>query len=289
MYAVAGVTGHTGKVVAETLLAAGKSVRVVVRDAAKGAEWAARGAEVAVADLGDPAALAAALQGTEGAWLLLPPRVAPGFAAYQRELGAALVEGVRRGRPGHVVFLSSIGAQLPAGTGPIAGLHPVEQGLRAVAAETGIAVTLLRAGYFMENLGGSLGALAQGVLPGFVPTDLPIDMIATQDIGAQAAELLLEGGAGVQVVELGGGPGYSMADCAEALSELTGKAVAAIEAPLDSMVETLTGFGFPADLAELYREMNAGFVNGHIVWEGGHQRVPASTPPKAVLAGLLGA
>ena len=73
MYAIAGVSGNTGSVVANTLLAAGKPVRVIVRDAAKGEPWKAKGAEVAVASLDDRAALAAALKGTQGAYLLIPP------------------------------------------------------------------------------------------------------------------------------------------------------------------------------------------------------------------------
>ena len=50
-YVIAGVSGNTGSVAAAALLDAGAKVRVVVRDAAKGAPWKARGAEVAVADL----------------------------------------------------------------------------------------------------------------------------------------------------------------------------------------------------------------------------------------------
>ena len=73
MYAIAGVTGHVGSVAAETLLAQGKPVRVIVRDAAKGAPWKAKGAEVAIADLGDEAALASAFAGASGAFVLLPP------------------------------------------------------------------------------------------------------------------------------------------------------------------------------------------------------------------------
>ena len=73
MFAITGITGHTGAVVAETLLAAGKPVRVIVRDAAKGAAWKARGAEVAVADLKDAAALAQAFRGVQGAYVLSPP------------------------------------------------------------------------------------------------------------------------------------------------------------------------------------------------------------------------
>ena len=82
-YVVAGVSGNTGRVAAQVLLDAGERVRVVVRDAAKGEAWRAKGAEVAVADLGDASALAAALSGAKGAYLLLPPNMASGdFRAY---------------------------------------------------------------------------------------------------------------------------------------------------------------------------------------------------------------
>ena len=75
MFVVAGVSGKTGSVVARTLLENGKKVRVVVRDAKKGDEWKAKGAEVAVASVDDAGALTKALQGAEGAYLLLPPQM----------------------------------------------------------------------------------------------------------------------------------------------------------------------------------------------------------------------
>src|ERR1700733_11448616 len=73
MFAVAGVSGHTGKVVAEALLAQNKPVRVIVRDAAKGEAWKKRGAEVAVADLDDADGLTKAPPGARPAYLLIPP------------------------------------------------------------------------------------------------------------------------------------------------------------------------------------------------------------------------
>lgn len=287
IHAIAGVSGNTGRVAAETLLSAGEKVRVIVRDAAKGEAWKARGAEVAVADLTNAASLAAALKGADTAYLLLPPRVAPGFRAYQLETGRALVAAVEQARPKHVVFLSSIGAQHAAGAGPISGLYPVEQGLRGVNARyADVNVTFLRAGYFMENLGGSLGALAHGILPGFSPVDLPIDMIATVDIGRTAAMLLREGGQGVQVVQLGG-PGVTAKDAAAVLTRLVGKPVQAVSAPTDQVVPTLTGFGMPEDLAAMYQEMIEGINTGHVAWEAGHRRVQGTTPVETVLAGLL--
>lgn len=284
-YVIAGVTGNTGSVAAKALLDAGASVRVIVRDAAKGAPWAARGAEVAVADLGDADALAGALRGAKGAYLLVPPNMAaPSFREYQKRTGEAIVEAVRRSAVPHAVVLSSVGAQHPDGTGPIKGLYPVEQGLRAVA---GTASTFVRAAYFMENLGGSLGMLAQGVLPSFQPTALAMPMIATRDIGAAVANALREGANATSVIELSAERPYSMDDAAAILSKLTGRAVTAQQFPLEAMVPTLTGFGFPQELAELYREMTAGVTAGHVAFEGTHRTVHGPTDLGAVLQALL--
>ena len=85
MIVVLGATGHTGSVVAETVLERKQPVRVVVRSADKGAVWAAKGAEVAVASLDDQAALTKALRGASGAYLLIPPHYgATSWLAAQR-------------------------------------------------------------------------------------------------------------------------------------------------------------------------------------------------------------
>ena len=176
MYAIAGVSGHTGRVVAERLLAAGRGVRVIVRDAAKGEAWAKKGAEVAVADLDDAAALEAAFAGAEGAYVLLPPTpTADDVGAVQAARVAALVAAVAGAKVPHVVLLSSIGAHLASGTGPIVGLHHAERALAAVAPR----FTALRAGYFLENWGSALGGLADGVFPTFVGADTRVEMVAS--------------------------------------------------------------------------------------------------------------
>src|SRR5437660_10880698 len=110
MYVIAGATGQTGRVVANTLLAQKQPVRVVVRDQARGAEWKQRGAEVAVAALEDGPALAEAFRGAAGAYLLVPPHYgAPSMLAAQRRIVDTLAQAPR---PKHVVLLSSVGAQL---------------------------------------------------------------------------------------------------------------------------------------------------------------------------------
>ncbi len=152
----------------------------------------------------------------------------------------------------------------------------------------GTKLTALRAAYFMENLGGSLAMLGQGVLPSFLPKDFAFDMIATVDIGRQAAELLLQGKAAPGVVELGG-PARSMADAAAALTEILGKPIAVHEAPIEAMAATLAGYGMPPAFAAAYQEMTTGMLRRHVAFEGGHHRVQGTTPLATVLRGLVAA
>ncbi len=283
-FAIAGVSGNTGKVVADTLLSQGKKVRVLVRDAAKGQAWKAKGAEVAVADLEDAAAVARALEGAEGAYLLVPPNPATAtFRAYQDRVVRALTEAVAKAKVPHVVLLSSIGAQHESGTGPIAALYAAE---KALAAIPGTVCSFLRAGYFLENLGGSFGQLEQGLLPTFTPAKLAFPVVATVDIGRLAAQLLVEGAKKTQVVQLGSPATYE--DFAAALAKITGKPITVAEGPLDAMVGVLTGFGFTSEVAGLYKEMTHGIHVGKVAFEAGHRTVPGSTSPETVFRGMLG-
>src|SRR5580700_3277620 len=220
MFAIAGVSGHTGKVAAETLLGENKPVRVIVRSAAKGEEWTRRGAEVAVAELDDVDALTRALRGAAGAYLLLPPQMASTDARGDNaKRTRTYVKAIDASGVGHVVFLSSIGAQHASGTGPILSIYDAEVALGACRAN----VTFLRAAYFLENWGGSLYALGQGALPTFLTAGRAIPMVATEDIGKTAARLLVEGGKGHSIVELSGPRDYSPIDIAATLTHLTGK------------------------------------------------------------------
>src|SRR5262249_6625775 len=108
MFVVTGVTGNTGKVVAENLLSAGKKVRVVVRDAKKGDPGRARGAEVAAATCDDEIALARAREGAEGAYVLFPPfgYTDTNVAKTREAIRKTLVGAITKARPRHVVFLS---------------------------------------------------------------------------------------------------------------------------------------------------------------------------------------
>jgi len=266
MFAIAGVSGNTGSIVADALLAQGKKVRVVVRTAAKGDPWKAKGAEVAVAELHDQAALTAALAGMEGAYLLVPPdvtnaKVLESSVAIAKNLGAS----VSAAKMPHVVLLSSLGAHLATGTGPIQWLHVAEEALRA----SGAAVTAIRAGMFQENWGGSLSMLEKGLVPAFLPTDVDFPQVSTHDIGQVAAQALVVGGKGFNVIELLGPREYSWDDGANELARITGKPVKAQQFPLEGVVPTFTGFGMSTEMATLYREMFEGLIAGRVAQVAG--------------------
>jgi uncharacterized protein YbjT (DUF2867 family) len=285
MYAVTGVTGNTGSVVAEELLRRGEKVRVIVRNAEKGSAWRDKGAEVVVASVDDGEALGRALEGTEGAYLLLPPDMSTTDAiARAQKIGDAFAAAIRKSGVPHVVFLSSIGGQHDAGTGPIRALHEIELRLRA----TGINLTILRPTYFLENWASVLPAAVQnGVLPSFLPADLTFPMIATKDIGVAAADALLHPPTGERILELAGPRDYSPNDIATAVGSVLGRKVEPAVAPLDAVVPTFVSFGVSEHVASLFREMYEGVISGHVAWDGKGERKRGSATPEETFRPML--
>lgn len=285
MYAVFGATGNTGRVVVRELLQRGARVRAVVRNAEKAAVLRDRGAEIVVADLSDAARLREALRGVEGAYLMLPPHIeSDDVLASLRKLADAMAEAVAAAEVPHVVLLSSIGVQRDAGTGPILGNRYLEQVVRSVAPN----VSVLRAPYFMENWGASLGLLGEGKLITMIAPEQSLPMIATVDIGRIAAGALRDPAAGQRILALEGPRDYAPSDVARALAKLLSREVALAFVPSEAIVPALTGAGLRTNMAELYREMYDGIARGIIVHEAGsHERVRGTTPLEAVLRTLV--
>lgn len=285
MFVITGATGHTGSVAAETLLAAGKKVRAVVRDAAKAERLKALGAEVFVADLTDQAALASAVRGAEGMFVLSPPDVtAKDFIADRKQLTQRQIDTLAAEKVPHVVLLSSIGAQQPAGTGPILSVRNMEQQLRA----SGLAATFVRAGYFVENWGAVVHPVkSDGVLPSFIAAGQRVPSVSTPDIGKALAQALLDGPRGVRVIELSGPSDVSPNDVAAAFSRILSKPVSVAEAPLDAVVPTFTSFGISENVAGLFREMYQGLADGTVVAAPG-EHVRGTTSLETTLRALLG-
>lgn len=265
MFVVVGATGNTGSAVAETLLGRKHPVRIVVRSADKGATWKAKGAEIIVASLDDVSALIKAFEGAKGTYLLVPPNYgAAAWLADQRSRMDRAAEAVKNSGIKHVVFLSSIGAQIAEGTGPIRAARYGEQVLGGVVKN----LTILRPCYFMDNWAPVLGATkGQGVLPTFIAPQAMVPMISTRDIGRIGAEQLMAGGKGKQIVELAGPEEYSPDQVAAALGQIFGKSVTAQLAPLSAVVPTFKSFGFSDEAAKLFEEMYRSFSTGAIGYE----------------------
>lgn len=287
MYAVAGVTGNTGSEVAQALLEQGKKVRVLVRSAEKGREWAQRGAEVRQVDLTDSRSVSEALVGAAAAYLLSPPDFsAVDFLGSQRQLVDAIAEGVEASGVGHLVFLSSISAHLPGGTGPIRSASYAEKRLAGAAA----GVTFLRPAFFVTNWAPMIGqAVATGVLPSVLPEDLTIPMVTARDIGRAGADALLEPVSGVRVIELAGREDRSPGNVAEVLSEQLGRSIEVQPIPLGAVGPTvIAALGASESMARLYTEMVTTLVAGGLLFEGsGHRLVRGEEPLGDAIARLI--
>jgi len=158
MYAIMGITGQVGSATARHLLRNGQRIRAIVRDRAKAAAWAARGAEVAIADWADAAALTDAFSGVEGVFAMLPANFAPSpDFAEPRALVQTLTAALRQAQPPKVVALSSIGAQHDRNLGLITQLHLLESALDTLRMPR----AHVRAAWVMENIRADV-ALAQG-------------------------------------------------------------------------------------------------------------------------------
>lgn len=263
MFVVTGVTGRTGAVAAQALIDAGVAVRVVVRDRAKAARWAEQGAEVAVADLADSAALTRAFAGARGAYLVKPPNYALENLSEHADVTArAVADAVRAAGLPKLVLLSSVGADRPSGTGVIATNRTAEQRL----AELGIPVVFLRAAYFMENWARVVEPVrTQGILPSLlVPVERAIPMVATEDIGRVAADLLREDWTGIRKIGLEGPAAYSPADVAAIFARALDRPVRPMALAPSEWAGVLAMNPFSSAAINGFIELNHGLNSGHI-------------------------
>ncbi len=285
MFAVTGITGKVGGQVARRLLAEGRKVRAVVRSAAKGEEWAALGCEVAIASIDDATALTEAFRGTEGVFLMTPPNYdpEPGFPDTQASV-EAIRTAVDAGRPGKIVLLSTVGAQVTE-LNLLNNSGMVEAMLRSIATP----VAFLRAAWFMENAAWDVDAAKAGVVHTFLqPLDHKIPMVATDDIAATAAALLGEEWTGMQVVELEGPERYSADDVAAALATALGSPVRNEAVPHDTWEGLFRSQGMKHPTPRI--RMLDGFNEGWIEFEAGEAgsrkgSIPLQTAIDALVAG----
>ena len=284
MFVVAGASGKTGKVVADTLLAQGEPVSVIVRDAQVGEGWRRLGAKVEVLSLEDMPALARALEGASGLYTLLPEdAAAPDFHAHRRRMADAIAAAVEASRVAHVVLLSAGAAVLPDGNGPAKDLHYAETELR----KTGSKLTAIRASYLQENILAALpAAIHDGIYPNFFPSiDVAMPMVATRDVGKLAARCLVEPPARSEVIDIVG-PTYSVSQLADRLGAALGKSLRVVDVPASEHIAALTAAGVPMQLAAAVAEVYACFASGRVSPQG-DRMVAGTTTLSDILPGLV--
>ena len=219
-------TGHVGKAVTEFLLDFGGDIRVKLlgRRPEKLREFVELGAEIDIGSQDDADYLIDATKDVDALlWVTPPGAGSDDVRAFQNRLGQAAATAVRKNRISRVVNLSSIGAQLDAGVGPINGLHDVEQRLNDAAGD----ITHLRPGFFFENLLQQMDAIGKSS-----SFSLPISgskrfpMIASRDIARVAAKLLADPKwSGHVVRELHGPADLSFDQAAGVLSDVLGRKI----------------------------------------------------------------
>ena len=277
MFFVAGVTGNVGGAAARRLLEEGRAVRALVRDPQKASAWAEQGVDIRQGDFTDPAAVASALEGVEGAYLMMPPVFipSPGYPEAKAVI-ASFEEALRRSPPPRLVLLSSVGSEQKSGLGNITSTSLMEDALGDLPFPT----AFVRAGSFFENyVGGLGGADATGVFYSFLqPVDRAFPMVASADIGAEVARLLMTGWDGKKIVEIGSP--VTPTELAGAVGEALGKPVTAQAIPRERWAATLEGFGMPHGMTGAFEEMEDGFNSGWIAFGvPGTEPVPGTTTP----------
>jgi uncharacterized protein YbjT (DUF2867 family) len=265
MFVITGATGNTGSVAAEKLLASGAKVRVIGRDAKRLERFSKKGAEAVVADMTDAAALEKAFAGARAAFAVVPPNIsAPDVRAYQERVTDSLAAAIRNNGILYAVAISSTGADKSYGTGPVMGVHSLEQKLESIK---GLNALSLRCGYFMENLLPQIGIIQSlGSMTGPVRADVPLPMIATSDIGAVAAESLAKlDFTGMQTRELLGARHVTYTEAAKIIGAAIGKPdLTYRQAPATVLKPAMMQMGMSSNMVDLLLEMCDALNTGHM-------------------------
>jgi uncharacterized protein YbjT (DUF2867 family) len=288
MFTATGATGRVGRQITQALLQAGEQVRAVGRNPGALAALAAAGAETRAGDAADAEFLTCAFRGAEAVHTLRPyDPTSADFRAEQQRLGEAIAAAVERAGVRRFVALSSIGADVPAGTGFITSLHDQEQRLRRL---TELDLLFLRPGMFFGSItAGVDAAWALGVNADAVAPDMPVPMIATRDIAAVAASVLVaRDWSRVQVSELHGPCDLTYSEATSILGAAIGLPdLTYVRLPDAEMVDALVQAGFSPDCAALHVEMGRALSDRTVTPLAARSAETTSTLFETVVADLV--
>jgi uncharacterized protein YbjT (DUF2867 family) len=248
---VTGVTGKTGRRVAESLVSRGVGVRALVRDIERG-KMATLGmaVELVLGDFDKPETIAEAAAGCEGMYLV----VSDGKNQIQQEVEAAeaaIGAGVQ-----HIVKLSSSDAELRRSYWAVA-----HNDIEMAIAKMDVGYSFVRPNYFMEGFLDLLRVDSSDSVTLEVPTgDGVIGAIDTFDIGESSAALLAGGSPLNGTALLTGTENISMNRVARAFGSATGRSIRYVDLDVDeyrSLLE-IQDSASAGDIADIYEEVRSG-------------------------------
>ncbi|WP_225810090.1 NmrA/HSCARG family protein [Streptomyces spinosus] len=253
---VLAATGGQGGAVTDALLGRRARVRALVRDPGRGSarELAERGVEVVAGSLSDRASLASAMRGVAGVFAFTTPFEA-GVDA-EVEQGRAILAAATDARVAHLVFSSVAGADQDSGVPHFESKARIEAELAA----GDVPYTILGPTYFFDNALGGAERILDGVLDLPLPPDRPLQQLARPDLGAFAAQVLLDPApyTGRRIELAGDAP--TPAQMAAALGAALGREVRHERVPLEAignpdmhaMWAFLNGPGYRVDIPALH-------------------------------------
>jgi uncharacterized protein YbjT (DUF2867 family) len=281
MTAIMGATGNVGRKIAAILAKKNEPVRVISRSAERLRPVVGKTVTAFVGDANKTEFLVKAFTDVDAVFALIPPNpMAPDFMRYADTIGESIAKALETAKVKQVVYLSSVGAELAGeGTGPIKGLHKMEERLNKIK---GLNVLHLRAAYFMENLLWNIDLIrSKGMAGSAIRGDLKIPMIATKDIAEYAAERLVKRDfTGSSVRYLLGQRDLTLTEAIGIIGNRISKPdLPYIMFPYDEAEKAMVGMGLSPDMSKTYVEMARAFNEGRIKAE---KRTTENTTPTSI-------
>ncbi len=264
-YVVTGSLGNISKPLTEALAKAGHHVTVISSNPAKAAEITALGATAAIGTVEDVAFLTNTFKGADVVYTMVPPRTdVPDWKGYIDSIGKNYVAAIKASGVKKIVLLSSVGAHMETGCGPVSGLYRVEQDFNALE---GVDVKILRPAFFFFNLFGQLGMIKHmGITGGNYGDGTTMVMVHPRDIAAVAAEEMLNPTFTGRSIRYIAGDERTTGDIAKVL----GTAIGRPELPWvnfknEDALAGMMQMGMSQEIASNYVEMGAAIASGEMI------------------------
>lgn len=270
-FTITGSLGNIGKPLTQQLIGQGHDVTVITSSADRQIEIESLGAKAAVGSVADAAFLQNAFKGADAIFSMTPPNMGgSNIIANTTEAGNALATAIKASGVQRVVMLSSIGADLAGGNGPIAALYNIEQIFNALEDTT---ITFLRAGYFYTNFYNDVPMIkGMNIMGGNLAADTTLPLVHPKDIAAAVAEELQRTSSGKNIR-------YVISDVKTPadIANVLGAAIQQPDLPWtaftdEQSLEGMQQAGVPKEISELYTEMGAGLRSGSIQKDFIHQQ-----------------